>query len=52
MKLGPGDEAVVTYSEQDDADLTMGGYMIVSPVGDVTERSNLKALDKLNQLDF
>jgi hypothetical protein len=34
LKLGPGDEAVVTYSEHDDADLTMGGYMIVSPLGD------------------
>src|SRR5580658_596018 len=42
MKLGPGDEAVVTYSEHDDADLTMGGYMIVSAVGD-----RLRMVDKV-----
>jgi hypothetical protein len=42
LKLGPGDEAVVTYSEHDDADLTMGGYMIVSPVGD-----RLRMVDKV-----
>ena len=34
LPLGPGDSALVTWSEHDDADLTMGGYMIVSPVGD------------------
>ncbi len=34
LPLGPGDSALVTYSEHDGADLTMGGYMIVSPVGD------------------
>ena len=34
LQLGPGDQAVVTYGEHDDADLTMGGYMIVSAVGD------------------
>jgi hypothetical protein len=34
LPLGPGDAALVTYSEHDDADLTMGGYMIVSPIGD------------------
>jgi hypothetical protein len=34
LPLGPGDAALVTWSEHDDADLTMGGYMLVSPVGD------------------
>jgi hypothetical protein len=34
LPLGPGDAALVTWSEHDDADLTMGGYMVVSPVGD------------------
>src|SRR5262249_31801773 len=34
LPLGPGDSALVTWSEHDDADLTMGGYQIVSPVGD------------------
>jgi len=34
LLLGPGDSALVTWSEHDAADLTMGGYMIVSPVGD------------------
>jgi len=32
--LGRGDEAIVTYSEHDDADLTMGGYVLISPIGD------------------
>jgi hypothetical protein len=34
LRLGPGDSALVTWSEHNSADLTMGGYMIVSPVGD------------------
>ena len=34
LPLGPADAALITYSEHDDADLTMGGYMIVSPIGD------------------
>jgi hypothetical protein len=34
LPLGLGDVALVTYSEHDDADLTMGAYMIVSPIGD------------------
>jgi hypothetical protein len=34
LPLGPGDAALVTYSEHDDADLTEGAYMIVSPIGD------------------
>ena len=34
LPLGPGDSALITYSEHDDSDLTMGGYMIVSPIGD------------------
>jgi hypothetical protein len=34
LPLGPGDSALVTWSEHNSADLTMGGYMIVSPVGD------------------
>jgi hypothetical protein len=34
LPLGPRDAALVTYSEHDDADLTMGAYMIVSPIGD------------------
>jgi hypothetical protein len=34
LPLGPGDAALVTYSEHDDADLTMGAYMVVSPIGD------------------
>jgi hypothetical protein len=34
LPLGPGDDGIVTYSEHNDADLTMGGYMIVSPIGD------------------
>jgi hypothetical protein len=42
LKLGPGDDAAVTYSEHDDADLTMGGYMIVSAVGD-----RLRMVDKV-----
>ena len=34
LPLGPGDDALVTYSEHDDADLTMGGYVLISPIGD------------------
>lgn len=34
LPLGPGDSALVTWSEHGAASLTMGGYMIVSPVGD------------------
>jgi len=34
LKLGPGDDALVTWSEHDDADLTMGGYLLISTVGD------------------
>ena len=34
LKLGPGDDGLVTYSEHNDADITMGAYMIVSTVGD------------------
>ena len=34
LPLGPGDSALVTWSEHGSAGLTMGGYMIVSPVGD------------------
>ena len=34
LKLGPGDDALVTWSEHDDADLTMGGYVLISTVGD------------------
>ena len=32
--LGPGDEAIVTYSEHLDASLAMGGYVLISPIGD------------------
>ena len=34
LPLGPGDSALVTWSEHNSAQITMGGYMIVSPVGD------------------
>jgi hypothetical protein len=34
LPLGPGDDALVTYSEHDDADLTMGGYVLISPIVD------------------
>lgn len=34
LPLGPGDSALVTWSDHNSAGLTMGGYMIVSPVGD------------------
>jgi hypothetical protein len=34
LPLAPGDSALVTWSEHGSADITMGGYMIVSPVGD------------------
>jgi hypothetical protein len=34
LPIGPGDDALVTYSEHDDADLTMGVYLIASTVGD------------------
>jgi len=34
LKLGAGDDALVTWSEHDDADLTMGGYVLISTVGD------------------
>ena len=34
LPLGPGDSALVTWSEHNSAGLTMGGYMIVSAVGD------------------
>jgi hypothetical protein len=34
LPLGPGDSALVTWSEHDDADLTEGGYMLISPIGD------------------
>lgn len=34
LPLGSGDSALVTWSEHGAAGLAMGGYMIVSPVGD------------------
>ena len=34
LALGPGDAALVTWSEHGAAGLTVGSYMIVSPVGD------------------
>ena len=34
LPLGPGDAALVTYSDHSDADITLGAYMIVSPIGD------------------
>jgi hypothetical protein len=34
LSLGPGDDAIVTYGEHNDADLTMGGYVLISPIGD------------------
>ena len=34
LPLRPGDSALVTWSEHSAAGLTMGSYMIVSPVGD------------------
>jgi hypothetical protein len=34
LSLGPGDDGLVTYSEHNDADITMGAYMIVSTIGD------------------
>jgi hypothetical protein len=34
LHVGPGDDALVTYSEHDDADYTAGGYLVVSPIGD------------------
>lgn len=34
LRLGPGDDAVVVYNEHDDADLSLGSYMIVSLIGD------------------
>jgi hypothetical protein len=34
LPLGPSDDALVSYSEHDDADLTMGGYVLISPIGD------------------
>jgi hypothetical protein len=34
LHFGPGDEGLVAYSEHDDADLTMGGYLMVSAEGD------------------
>jgi hypothetical protein len=34
LPLAAGDVALVTWSEHDDADLTLGGYMLISPIGD------------------
>jgi hypothetical protein len=34
LPLGPGDAALVTWSEHSGADITMGGYVIVSAVDD------------------
>lgn len=34
LPLGQGDSALANWSEHNSAGLTMGGYMIVSPVGD------------------
>ena len=34
LKVGPGDDALVTWSEHDDADLTLGGYVLISTIGD------------------
>jgi len=34
LKLGPGDDALIAYSEHDDADITFGGYLLVSTHGD------------------
>jgi hypothetical protein len=34
LKLRPGDEALATYSEHDDADLAMGHYLLISTIGD------------------
>jgi hypothetical protein len=34
LPIGPGDDAVITYSEHNDADVTMGAYLIASTAGD------------------
>jgi hypothetical protein len=34
LKLGPGDDALIAYSEHDDADITFGGYLLVATHGD------------------
>ena len=34
LHLGPGDDALVTYSEHDDADLTFGAYLVISTIAD------------------
>jgi hypothetical protein len=34
LHIGPGDDALVTYSEHDDADFTAGSYLVASPIGD------------------
>jgi hypothetical protein len=34
LALGAGDAALVTWSEHDDSDISLGGYMVVSPIGD------------------
>jgi hypothetical protein len=38
LSLGPGDDALVVYSEHDDADLSMGDYLMVSLAGDRLRR--------------
>ena len=40
LRLGPGDEALATYSEHDDADLTMGHYLLISTVDDRLQMIN------------
>ena len=34
LPLGPGDAALISYSEHDDADLTFGHYLLISAIGD------------------
>jgi hypothetical protein len=43
LPLGPGDDAFVTYSEHNDADLTLGGFLVAEAVGD-----HLKMVDVFN----
>jgi hypothetical protein len=34
LPLAPGDDALISYSEHDDADLTFGHYLLITPFGD------------------
>ncbi|MFI4934580.1 MAG: hypothetical protein ACHP7N_08175 [Caulobacterales bacterium] len=52
VALGPGDAALITYSEHDDADLSFGAHLIISPIGDRLKLVDLISTQSANACNW